>query len=175
MATMFNSLFSKGTPMMMKPWLKRVLYGVVGLSILGGGVAAYSHGHRMSYASMTPEQMAQHRSKAVDRIAAKMALNADQKAKLNVLADKLQAQYLALHGQAKPRAQVAALVAGPKFDRTAAQALVSEKTGALTMKSPEVIAALGDFYDSLDATQQQKVRDFMARHHGKRHHGGGGE
>jgi Spy/CpxP family protein refolding chaperone len=166
--------------MTMKPWIKRVLIGVFGLSILTGGIAAYSHGHRMSYANMTPEQMAQHRAKAVDRIATKMELTADQKAKLNVLADKLQAQYLALHGTAQPRAQVAALVTGPKFDRSAAQALVTEKTSALQLKSPEVIAALGDFYDSLNPTQQQKVRDFMARHHGRgmmRHgeHGGHGD
>ena len=159
----------------MKPWVKRVLYGVVGLSILTGGVAAYSRGHHMSYANMSPEQMTAHRAKAVDRIASKMELNADQKAKLNVLADKLQAQYLALHGTVKPRAQVATLVAGAKFDRTAAQALVTEKTSAVTMKSPEVIAALGDFYDSLNPTQQQKVRDFLARQHGGKKHGGAGE
>jgi hypothetical protein len=57
---------------------------------------------------------------------------------------------------------------------------VTEKTSALQLKSPEVIAALGDFYDSLNPTQQQKVRDFMARHHGRgmmRHgeHGGHGD
>ena len=33
--------------------------------------------------------------------------------------------------------------------------------------SPQVIAAAADFYDSLDATQQQKVRDFMARGPGR--------
>lgn len=40
-----------------------------------------------------------------------------------------------------PRAEVATLVAGEKFDRTRAQALLREKTSALTTKSPEVIAA----------------------------------
>ena len=55
-----------------------------------------------------------------------------------------------------------ALVAGDKFDRTRAQSLVAEKTAALNAKSPEVVAALGDFYDSLSPSQQQKVREFMA-------------
>jgi periplasmic protein CpxP/Spy len=30
-------------------------------------------------------------------------------------------------------------------------------------KSPELIAAAGEFYDSLKPEQQQKVRDFMAK------------
>ena len=42
----------------------------------------------------------------------------------------------------------------------------TQKTAALNAKSPEVIAAAGDFYDSLNPTQQQKVRDFMQRRHG---------
>ena len=54
-----------------------------------------------------------------------------------------------------------ALVAGDKFDRARAQALVTEKAGAITSKSPEVIAAAGDFFDSLTPAQQAKVRDFM--------------
>jgi len=29
--------------------------------------------------------------------------------------------------------------------------------------SPEIIAAAADFYDNLNAAQQQKVRDFMER------------
>ena len=54
-----------------------------------------------------------------------------------------------------------ALVAGATFDKARAQTLVTEKTTALQTRSPEVIAALADFYDSLNATQQQKVRDYM--------------
>jgi len=65
-----------------------------------------------------------------------------------------------------PRAAVRGLVAGEKFDRAKAQALVAEKTAALNAASPEVIAALGDFYDSLDATQQAKVRELMDRRRG---------
>ena len=60
------------------------------------------------------------------------------------------------------------LVAGAQFDRAKAQALVQQKTDALRSGSPEVIAALGDFYDSLNPAQQQKVRDFMSRRGGWR-------
>ena len=81
---------------------------------------------------------------------------------LTVLGDKLHEQRIAMMGAAKdPRADVKALVAGDKFDKTRAQALVAEKTAAVTGKSPEVIAALADFFDSLNPAQQQKVREFM--------------
>jgi len=79
-----------------------------------------------------------------------------------VLGDKLHEQRIAMVGASKdPRADLKALVAGDKFDKARAQALVTEKTGAITSKSPEVIAAMADFYDSLNPAQQQKVREFM--------------
>ena len=65
-----------------------------------------------------------------------------------------------------PRADVQALVAGAQFDKARALAIVEEKTAALQSKSPEVIGAAADFYDSLTAAQQQKVRDFMQKRHG---------
>jgi predicted MPP superfamily phosphohydrolase len=41
--------------------------------------------------------------------------------------------------------------------------MVNERMNAIREKSPQVIAALGDFYDSLRPEQQQKVRDFLQR------------
>jgi periplasmic protein CpxP/Spy len=62
-----------------------------------------------------------------------------------------------------PRDEVQSLVAGTSFDRAKAKALVDAKTGAISAKSPELIAAFGDFYDSLRPEQQAKVREFMSR------------
>jgi 4-alpha-glucanotransferase len=91
-------------------------------------------------------------------------LDEAQKAKLGVLADKLREQRNALVGNTSdPRAEMASLVAGPTFDRAKAKSLVEAKTGAITSKSPEVIAAMADFYDSLKPEQQAKVREFMAK------------
>ena len=146
----------------MRPWIKRTLYGLFGATIVLGGITACGHrvGHHGMHASA--EDQAKFRTKMVERVADNLELNADQKAKLGVLADKLQAQRAALQGKAaNPRAEVEALVAGDKFDRARAQALVSEKTAAITTGSPEVIAAAGDFYDSLTPAQQTKVREFM--------------
>ncbi len=151
----------------MKPWIKRTLYGLFGATFVLGGLTACGH-HRYDYGSMSAEDQAQMRTKIMDRVASKLDLNAEQKQRLAVLADKLQEQRTALAGKtSNPRAELQALVAADKFDRTRAQALVSEKTAALNSKSPEVIAALADFYDALTPAQQSKVREAMQQgHHG---------
>lgn len=116
---------------------------------------------------MSPEKMAEVRGKVVNRASSKLDLNDAQKQKLNVLADKMEAQRTAVIGKtADPRAEVQAIVAGSKFDRARAQGLLEEKTRAVQTSSPEVINALADFYDSLNAEQQQKVRDLMQRRRG---------
>nr|WP_315478926.1 Spy/CpxP family protein refolding chaperone [uncultured Rhodoferax sp.] len=142
--------------------LKRTLLGALTATVLVGGLGACA-GNRHEYgANMSAEQYAQKRDKMVDKAASKLDLNADQKKRLSVLGDKLFEQRTALIGQTKnPRVEMQALVAGEKFDAVRAQALVNEKTTALQAKSPEVIAALADFYNSLNPVQQQKVRDYM--------------
>lgn len=141
---------------------KRTLIGVITLTLLVGGLSACGHHGHTYGANMSAEQYAQKRDKMVDKAASKLDLNAEQKKRLATLGDTLYAQRTALIGQtADPRAEMKALVAGDKFDAARAQALITEKTTALQTKSPEVIAALADFYNSLDAAQQQKVRDFM--------------
>jgi Spy/CpxP family protein refolding chaperone len=150
----------------MKPWIKRTLFGLFGVSILVGGLTACGHRHGFG-APMSTEEAAEFRGKMIERVSSKLDLNADQKKRLTVLADKLHEQRLALVPAGKePRADLQALVAGDKFDRTRAQTLVTEKTAAITSKSPEVIAAMADFYDSLNPAQQQKVREFMQKRPG---------
>lgn len=147
----------------MKTWIKRSLAAVFGATVIAGSLAACGHRPHEAGWNASPEQQAERRAKMVERVASRMDLDAAQKAKLEVLASRLAAQRSTLMAGAHPREQAQALVAGDKFDRARAQALVAEKTAALQAGSPEVIAALGDFYDSLNPAQQQKVRDFMQR------------
>ena len=142
--------------------LKRSLIVALGATLLVGGLSACGHRSHDYSASMSAEQYAQKRDKMVDKAANKLDLNADQKKRLTTLGDKMFEQRTALIGTTKdPRAEMKALVAGDKFDTTRAQALITDKTAALQVKSPEVVAALADFYNSLNPTQQQKVRDMM--------------
>lgn len=148
----------------MKSWIKRSLYSLVGVSIVVGGLSACGHQRHSFGSNLSAEDQAQMRGKIVERVAGKLDLNADQKQRLNVLADKLQEQRAALVGKTTdPRAEVQALVAGEKFDRSRAQTLLTEKTAAITSKSPEVINAMADFYDSLTPAQQTKVREAMQK------------
>jgi Spy/CpxP family protein refolding chaperone len=150
----------------MKSWIKKSLFTVFGASIALGGLTACSSA-RPWHHDASPEQMAQMQGKMVERIGSKLDLNAEQKQKLETLTDVLLAQRKAMAGVAgDPRSQVQALVAGERFDRSAAQSLLDEKTRAVQAGGPAVIAALGDFYDSLQPAQQQKVRDMMQRRRG---------
>jgi len=146
----------------MKTWIKRSLFTLLGTSVLVGGLTACGHRHHEFGASLSAEQYTQKRDKMVDKVAGRLDLTAEQKKHLQTLGDTLYAQRTALIGQTKdPRAEMKALVASEKFDAARAQALITEKTTALQSRSPEVIAALAEFYNSLNPAQQQKVRDFM--------------
>lgn len=153
----------------MKPWIKKSLIAVFGASIVLGGLSAC--GTRDHARGWSDERVTEMRGKAMEKISDKLALNAAQQQKLGLLADELIAQRNAWRGQGSdPRAEVRALIAGDKFDRSAAQGLFERRTQLVEGAGPKVIAAFADFYDSLDATQQQQVRERLD----KRGHGGGG-
>ncbi len=149
----------------MKRWIQRTLIGVFGASVLFGGLAACSH--RPSYGhgwqAMSEEDAAKMKARMVEKVASRLDLDEAQKARLGVVADKLREQRNALVAGGNPREEMQSLVAGASFDRAKAQALVEAKTAAIQTRSPELIAAFGDFYDSLRPEQQAKVREFMNR------------
>jgi len=150
----------------MNPWIKKALMGSVGAIVALGGLTACSSGHHHR-GPMSVEKLAEVRGKMVERISGKLDLDEAQKIKLNVLADKIEAQRTAFVAKTPdPRTEIQAIIAGAKFDRERAQNLVNEKTQAVQVHSPEVLSALGDFYDSLKPEQQQKVRELMQRRKG---------
>lgn len=150
----------------MNPWLKRTLIGLTSITVLAGGLAACGmRDHHHGPASA--EKVAEWRGKAVDRVSSRLDLNAGQRQKLELLADKLVAQRAAMVGQGgHPREELRALVSGEKFDRARALNLLDEKTRALQLATPDVIQALADFYDSLNPTQQAEVREFLDKRRG---------
>ena len=120
------------------------------------------------------QDRAEIKQRMVERVASHLTLDATQQARLAVLADKLDEQHAALRaGTADPRAALQPLIAGNTFDRAAASALIQQKLAAVNTKSPEVVAALGDFYDGLNADQQLKVREFLAKGGHRGRHGRG--
>jgi Spy/CpxP family protein refolding chaperone len=112
------------------------------------------------------------RERMVERATRELALDEAQKGKLVTLFDKMQEQRRVVMGAGKsagagqpgktPRDEFLGLMAGERFDRARAQTLVDEKTTAVRAAGPEMITAMGDFYDSLKPEQQAKVRDFLS-------------
>ena len=146
----------------MKPWIKRIVLGFAGITLVVGGLTACGVSRHHGMGSMSDADATAWRAKQIERVADRLDLDAAQKTKLAALGEVMAQQRKALRGNAdNPRAEFQALIAGPKFDRTGAQNLVQQKTEAIRTASPQVIAAMGDFYDSLRPEQQQKVRDFM--------------
>lgn len=143
----------------MKPWIRRALFGLFGGALVAGSIAGCA-GQRHGWGATDSTEF---RAKMVERVGSRLDLDATQKQKLDVLAQKLQAQRQAMRGTGDPRAQFKALFAGDRLDQAAAAKLVEEKTAAVRNGSPEVIAAAADFFDHLNPAQQQKVREFMDR------------
>lgn len=166
MAPMFNPSLKDKT---MKRWIKRTLFAIFGVALIGGALAACGHrDHGWRQGNVSAEDVAKWRGKMIDRAGRELALDDVQKQRLGVLFDKLNEQRAALVGQgADPRAALTNLIAGDKFDRAAATALVGEKTEAVRSKSPEVIAAAADFFDTLKPEQQAKVREYLNKRHGR--------
>jgi Spy/CpxP family protein refolding chaperone len=156
----------------MKTWLKRTLIGALGASVLLGGLAAWAHRthhhHRFGWHALSEDDAAPLKARLIEEAARRLELDAAQQARLGLVADRLREQRNALVAGAHPRDELRALVAGSTFDRDRARALVEGKTAALQTGSPALIAALGDFYDSLRPEQQARLRELMARGHAGR-------
>ena len=99
-------------------------------------------------------------------IGKKLNLDANQAAKLKVLGDLMVAEHAPPAAGTDPHAAMKALIAGNTFDRAGATQLMNQRIAKMQANGPAMITATGDFYDSLNATQQQEVRDMAARHHG---------
>ena len=154
----------------MTPWIKRTFIGLTTLTVALGGLTAC--GARGDHArGWSDERITEMRGKAIEKVTSKLDLNAVQKQKLTVLTDEMLVARKAMKGDTTdPRAELKALIAADKFDRTKAQAMLDQKTQAVQGNGPKVLAAFGDFFDSLTPEQQKQVRDKLD----KRGHGWGG-
>jgi periplasmic protein CpxP/Spy len=150
----------------MKLWIKRSLIGIASIGLLASLTACGSHRHH--HGDWSAEQVTQMRGKVIEKASRKLDLNEAQKQKLGVLADTMLTSRTAMQGtDAQPRQQLKGLIAGSSFDRAAAQALLSSKTQEVQGQGPKVIAALGDFFDSLNPAQQQQLRELLEKRGGR--------
>ncbi len=105
---------------------------------------------------------------AVGYIAEKLELDTTQEQALSALKDQMLAAKDAMHEQmGTTRDDVKLLVEADSFDQAKALEMVSSKTATIDTVAPELIGALGNFLDSLNAEQKAEILDFMESHHGK--------
>jgi protein CpxP len=130
------------------------------LILLAGAVALTGALSACGPHHVSREDRAEHAAWIVENVGRKLDLNDAQKAKLDaVKTTLLAARESAEAKRASDAREIVALLSQPTFDRARAEALVQSHTRAIDTKAPEVIAAFGDFYDSLTPEQQLKLRE----------------
>ena len=98
----------------MKPWIKRSLIALTGITIAVGGLTACGTRGHHEHGPMSAERMTEMRGKVIERVTKKLELSAEQQQKLGVLADKLQAQRTAFIGQTADGRTLRASVKGDR-------------------------------------------------------------
>ncbi len=105
---------------------------------------------------------------AVGYIADKLELDTTQEQALSALKDQVLLAKDAMHDQmGTARNDVKLLVEAESFDQAKALEMVSTKTATIDTVAPELIGALGNFLDSLNAEQKAEILDFMESRQGK--------
>jgi periplasmic protein CpxP/Spy len=165
----------------MKTWIKRTLIGLTAGTLLFGGLAAaYAHRqaqHYFGWRTVSEADAAPIKATVLERVGSRLELDANQKAKLGVLADRLrESRNAVVSASADPKSELQAVIAGNAFDRARASQLVQAQLTTLNAQSPALITAMADFYDSLNPAQQAQLREFLSkrgRHGGGERHGRG--
>ncbi|MCK7580711.1 MAG: Spy/CpxP family protein refolding chaperone [Chromatiales bacterium] len=126
-----------------------VILGAVGIAL---AVTACGHGFRH-------HMPADHAVRHIEKLGKQLDLNEVQTAKLSAVTATLRKGGESLRGKHDERQkEVLALIDQPTFDRQRANALVQQTTRDVNDHAAEMIAAIGDFYDSLTPAQQQELR-----------------
>jgi protein CpxP len=129
-----------------------VIVSVV-LVIGAGTLTACSHRYK------TPEERAQW---VVGKISDDLNLNDQQKAKLVVVKNEMLKVRKQFSGDKEAtNKKILAIVSTPTLDQDALLNMIRARTEVVSKNAPQVVAALGDFYDSLNPDQQAQVRKRM--------------
>jgi len=135
----------------MKPVTKKILFalGAVGLF---ASVAAYGH-----HQCHDPEQKG---NWIVEKISSELELTEPQVAKLEDVRDQMMNARKQMHQERKgARADVLQLLGQSSLDRDQSLAMINQRLDAIRGKAPQLVNALGDFYDSLTPVQQQELKE----------------
>ncbi len=142
---------------------KLIALSAIGL-LLMGAVTACGKGHFR----LSPEKRAQY---FVEHVTEELKLTEPQVAKLNGVKDELLAARRHMVAQRQSAQEtVLEMLEQPTMNRERVLSLVQQRTQEVNDKAPQIVAALGDFYDALSPEQRQKLRDEVKEHMEHRRH-----
>lgn len=132
----------------------------VSVIVVVGGLFTFNH-------FKDPEHRVQW---VVDEVTEELELTEPQQVKLQAL----RVEMVATHKAAKQKLRDSKgrfhkLFEATTLDQDKAVALVNSQTRFVDERAPVVVAAFGDFYDSLTTRQQNEIRGFLRRH-GEHHY-----
>lgn len=143
----------------MKKSTKIVIAIALTLGIAGGAAAVGKH--RMGDPARKADFVASY-------VASELQLDSTQEQALNVLKDQLLAARQTMKGDmGAMHDQAASLLNAESFDKARALDLIAAKTSAVNSAAPEIVGALGNFLDSLNAEQKGEISEMMADHHSR--------
>lgn len=145
---------------------KRTIVIITAGTLLIAGVAACKHKMHSASAEERGEWV-------VDKVSKELELNDSQRIKLVEVKDQFIAVRKSMRSdREEARKEVLAMLKQPTMDREKVNALVNQKIAIVSEKSPSIIDAIGNFYDSLDDSQRAELSEFIeekmerhARHH----------
>lgn len=95
----------------------------------------------------------------VEKVAKKLDLDDSQKEKLTIAKEAALTLHQAVRNDRQAlQNDILSLVSSETFDQALVLDHINAKTNAVQENMPAVVAAVGDFYDSLNAEQQAEIR-----------------
>ncbi len=150
----------------MKPLTKKILFGLGGVGLITS-VAAYGH-----HQCHDPEQRG---NWMVEKISSELELTEPQVEKLEAVRDQMMDARKQMHQERKvAREDMLKLLGQSSLDRDQSLAMINQRLDAIRDNAPQLVNALGDFYDILSPEQKQelkeRIEEKMARFESRHHH-----
>ena len=140
---------------------KRTIIYMTGIALLTTSIVACNRG--------TPEERGE---RIVQKVTEELELTATQQTSLTEVKNEfLEMRKTMRSNREQTQTDIQAMLKQPTLDRNKANSIVNQHIETIHSRSPAIIDAIGNFYDSLDDSQRAELREFiedkMEHHHGR--------
>ena len=140
---------------------KRTIIYITGIALITTSIAACNRG--------TPEERG---DRIVQKVSEELELTETQQTRLTEVKNEfIELRKTMRSNREQTKTDLQAMLKQPTLDRTKANSIVNQHIETIHSRSPVIIDAIGNFYDSLDDTQRAELREFiedkMDHHHGR--------